>query len=95
MTTIYEIDHQGWITDKNGEAQLIIAMEECSELTQAISKYIRYKDTEARYKVIEEMADVLICMEQLKILCNINDKEIQGEIDFKCKRTEERYKEDD
>lgn len=94
MTTTYEIDHQGWIIDKNGDKQLGIAMEECAELIQAISKYDRYKDTDARYKVLEEMADVLICMEQLKILCDISDTEIQDEIDYKCKRTEQRYKED-
>lgn len=44
--------------------QLVVCMEELSELTQAISKEIRGKDD--RNNLVEEMADVLICLEILK-----------------------------
>ena len=51
--------------DKWGEdLQLIIAMEECGELTRAISKVLRGKEG-AIANVIEEVADVQIMIEQI------------------------------
>lgn len=47
-------------------AQQIVAMEECSELIQAISKKLRGRET----NVEEEIADVEIMLEQLKLMCN-------------------------
>lgn len=52
------------------EVQLGIAQEECAELVQAISKYRRagfQVSSPAWEKVIEEMADVEIMLEQLRI----------------------------
>ena len=43
--------------------QLVVCMEELSELTQAISKEIRGKDN--RNNLVEEMADVHIMIEQV------------------------------
>ena len=55
------------IIHKHGTiTQSMIAMEECSELIQAISKCLRSKEmipTETREHLIEEMADVTICLE--------------------------------
>lgn len=55
------------VIDKNGITnQLFIAVEECSELQQAISKCYRNKElipTEVRENLIEEMADVMICLQ--------------------------------
>ena len=53
------------------EHQLLLAMEELAELTQAISKYLRYGDTEP---LMEEYADVEIMLEQLKQMLQIDDK---------------------
>ena len=68
------------IIDKNGTvAQSMIAMEECSELIQAISKCLRSKDlipTETREHLIEEMADVMICLQQLQYMYYIDDEEL-------------------
>lgn len=47
-------------------AQQIVVMEECSELIQAISKKLRGRET----NVEEEIADVEIMLEQLKLMCN-------------------------
>lgn len=47
-------------------AQQIVAMEECSELIQAISKKLRGRET----NVEEEIADVEIMLDQLKLMCN-------------------------
>lgn len=60
-------------------AQMIVAMEECSELIQAISKKLRGRDT----NVEEEVADVEIMLEQLKLMCNESLVE-----DFKEKKLE-------
>ena len=85
------VPDQKWVINLNGENQFLIHKEECAELIQAISKYQRYKTASARDQVIEEIADVMICIEQLKLMCNIWDEEIQGEVDYKCRRTKDRY----
>lgn len=45
-------------------AQMIVAMEECSELIQAISKKLRGRET----NVEEEIADVEIMLEQMRLM---------------------------
>ena len=49
-------------------AQLMVFMEECAELTQAISKYSRYSKTSAQPSrdIVEEIADVEIMIEQME-----------------------------
>lgn len=68
------------VIDKNGITnQLFIAVEECSELQQAISKCYRNKElipTEVRENLIEEMADVMICLQQLQYMYYIDDEEL-------------------
>lgn len=68
------------LVKKNGiKHQSMIAMEECAELIQAISKCLRSKEmipTEVREHLIEEMADVMICLEQLQIMYYIDDEEL-------------------
>lgn len=61
--------------------QLVVCMEELSELTQAISKEIRGKDN--RNNLVEEMADVLICIEILKQVFEITDEDIDSWIKYK------------
>ncbi len=61
--------------EKYGDDQLVVAMEELAELIQALSKVYRYKDGVYDSKEIyaifknaaEEIADVEIMLEQLKI----------------------------
>lgn len=68
------------LIDKNGiQIQSNIAMEECAELIQAISKCLRSKEIvpmTVREHLIEEMADVQICLEQLQVMFHISDTEI-------------------
>lgn len=49
-------------------AQINVAMEECSELIKELSKVIRQKGNPV--KISEEIADVQIMLEQLKIAFN-------------------------
>lgn len=76
------------VVDKYGkDAQSTICMEECAELIQAISKAMRYKDDPGEVEhLAEEIADVLICIEQLKIMYNITDNMIREWIYYKEKR---------
>lgn len=54
--------------DTFGGKQEIVAMEECSELIQAITKNIRKNSVENRRHIIEEVADVIIMCEQLLMM---------------------------
>ena len=65
-----------------------IAMEECSELIQAISKCKRGKLDKAN--LAEEIADVRICMSWLMNIFNIEFEEVNKWIDFKEDRITKR-----
>lgn len=80
------------IIQKNGfRMQSIIAMEECSELIKAVSKCVRYGDGVAnKTNLVEEIADVLICIEQLKVMYHIPDGVIDAWVVKKEKRLIER-----
>ena len=56
------------------EAQCRQVMEECAELIQAVSKNLR--SAGAKENLIEEMADVGIMLDQLRIMFEIKDTEI-------------------
>lgn len=71
--------------------QLNIAIEEMSELTKELCKYKRGFDN--RDHIIEEMADVYIMLRQLKIIFNVEDKEIKEVERYKLKRLQEYIKE--
>lgn len=64
--------------------QLVVCMEELSELSQAISKEIRGRGD--RNNLVEEMADVLICLEILKQVFEITDEDIDSWIKYKQER---------
>lgn len=69
------------------ESQARMAMEECAELIQAINKRLRYPNNDCCLDgVYEEMADVMIMLEQLKIIFNIDDVKLNKWIENKTKR---------
>lgn len=65
-------------------AQMIVAIEELSELQKELTKALRNKAKIS--SIIEEMADVYIMLEQLFWIFNIQDKEIKEMIDEKNAR---------
>lgn len=84
--------------------QMNMAIEEMSELTKAICKLRRASNelqntnfifeklkiiAVERKNIIEEMADCLIMLEQLKMIFNCED-EVNEQIDFKINRLKER-----
>lgn len=77
------VDHYG------EEIQATVCMEECAELIQAISKMIRRNGEipeKDRDHLVEEIADVLICIEMLKQIYSIPNLNIEEWIDRKQKR---------
>ena len=88
------------IADKLGyEEQSMQLIEEMAELTQAISKYRRYNDTEELLNLIEELCDVNIVLEQViyllskKIKDETNDdllKHFNDDVKYKINRTKKR-----
>lgn len=83
------------------ERQSLVAMEELSELQKAISKLVRNPEEKTkplefkglRNNLIEEMADVLICMDQLINFYKIDRSEIQELIQAKQERQAKRLEE--
>lgn len=73
--------------------QSVICMEKCSKLIQAISKQIRGMGS--KESLIEEMADVTICLEMLKDIYDIDDTEIGQQIQHKQDRMEQRMNRED
>lgn len=73
--------------------QSTVCMEECAELIQAISKAKRGKIN--RDNMIEEIADVLICIEMLKQMYMISDEKINKWIEKKQAREAERMEKND
>lgn len=84
------------------ERQSLVAMEELSELQKAISKLVRNPEEKTkplefkglRHNLIEEMADVIICMDQLKEYYKIKASDIQTIIDSKQARQRRRLEEE-
>lgn len=84
------------------ERQSLVAMEELSELQKAISKLVRNPEEKTKplefkglkNNLIEEMADVLICMDQLIEYYQIERPEIQELIQAKQERQAKRLEEE-
>lgn len=84
------------------ERQSLVAMEELSELQKAISKLVRNPEERTKplefkglkNNLIEEMADVLICMDQLIEYYQIERHEIQELIQAKQERQAKRLEEE-
>lgn len=74
------------------EYMTALCMEEFAEVVQAINKVRRKKDDESLDHLNEEIADCLICIEQLKDMGLANDASIQKWIDYKQNRQQTRNK---
>lgn len=90
--------YQSVVTDSfntdGGEKKLRIAQEECAELIQAISKYLRDPDcSENRLAVLEELADVCICVNYVAMAMKFSPKDVNRAIDIKIERERKRLEE--
>ena len=77
---------------ENGVAfETVIAMEECAELIQAISKVKRYGFVgEYKDSLIEEIADVDIVITELLMAFNVTEEEFFSVLDRKIQRVKSR-----
>ena len=62
---------QSWGVD----AQLVMVIEECSELTKEVTKKLRGHQRPENMK--EELADVLVMCEQLRIILGLSDEDLE------------------
>lgn len=67
------------------KSQEDVAIEEMAELQKAILKHRRYTGNETRAEIIDEIADVEIMIEQLKIIFSCK-KEVENRIYYKIER---------
>lgn len=72
--------------------QVVQTSEEMSELNVELIKWVKGKDN--KDKVINELADVYIMLNQMKIAIGISENEIGHKIDEKLTRQIERIKEE-
>ena len=69
----------------------IISMEECSELSKAVSKIYRKGVTkETLDNLVEEMADVTLVLDWLKDMYPITQNDVNKWVEYKIKRNYER-----
>lgn len=73
------------------EAQLVVAIEELSELIKEICKHKRYMDNTA--SIIEEMADCYIMLEQMQMIFGLGSTVIKDAMAKKIARLEKRLAE--
>ena len=75
------------------EQETTIAMEECSELIKEISKCKRYGCVDKyRDNLIEEIADVLIIINELQLIYDISNDDIENIKKYKIDRMDYRIK---
>lgn len=67
-----------------GHRNLIIVMEELSELSKEVAKVLRGKGDHV--SVLEELADVKLVSYYLQDICNISDKELAQALNVKVER---------
>lgn len=80
------INHYGY------ECQRHKLKEECEELIKAISDYIEYEEKSDIFEVAEEMADVMVLIEQFQIKFSIPYEHIKDIMEYKALRQEYRIK---
>ena len=71
-----------------GNGQIIVAIEELSELQKELTKALRMAFNKDH--TVEEMADALIMLYQMVYYFGITDKELKNAVDYKLKRLEYR-----
>ena len=74
--------HNDGIDMIKGFRNIIIILEELGELNKELTKALRNK--EDKIGIIEETADVLICIEYIKKIFNITEREINSAIYVKA-----------
>lgn len=81
------------ILDHYGEDyQMTVAIEELSELQKELCKEKRGKGD--KDNITEEIGDVMICIAQILLACDIDGEDVQRNIDYKLAREKRRMKDE-
>ena len=72
----------------SGVANLVVAMEEFAEVSQEVSKYIRGKGNKTA--LTEELADAMISIRYVQLICGISDKDLYRAMNAKLTRQKDR-----
>ena len=88
--------YKNYIETFGKQAQIMICIEEMSELTKELCKYFRAigndeKMEKVKENIIEETADVLICAEQIRFM--FGSEKVDEMIEYKIKRGAKRAEE--
>ena len=67
----------------------VISMEEMAELSEEISRKLRGRE-ESNIGILEEMADVIICIDILRRIFNISDSDLNKALNIKLDRFNEK-----
>lgn len=70
-----------------GHRNLIIVMEELSELSKEVSKELRGKGDQ--YNILEELADVQLGIYYVQEICGVSNDELHKAMNIKMKRLED------
>ena len=76
------------LISKFGKQQIIVAIEELSELQKELCKHLRHKTN--KEAIVEEIVDVQIMLEQLIEYFNISELDLNAIKRWKLNRTTER-----
>lgn len=87
-----EIVLRAVIDRKGHKYQTVVAIEELSELQKELTKMIRGKGDHDH--LVEEMADVIICLTQIEQMYNLRKDELNAMYDAKIQRLKERLEND-
>lgn len=77
--------------NQRGHRNLIIVMEELSELSREISKKLRGKGDQ--YHILEELADAQLGIYYVQEICGISDGDLHKAMNVKLQRLEETLQE--
>lgn len=72
--------------NKYQDKQIVVAIEELSELQKELCKYLRGKSTIEN--IYEEVADVEIIVEQIKLFFNLSNNKLGNIKTYKLNRTQ-------
>lgn len=77
------------MVEKYGDKQIVVAIEELSELTKELCKTLRGQPN--TQNILEELADCHIVLKEMQTFFNITCEQLSEQIDKKLQRTKERY----
>lgn len=75
-----------------GYNNLIITMEEFAECSKEVSKFLRGQPD--KLSLIEELADVQLCMFYIRKICDISNEDLERAIHIKIERMDRRMKDE-